>query len=91
MIRQYTYLDSYEVKPEGFTHSAEMSRVHVDHCIETLRIALMCVGDVTPVLIKLDKSKPLGAEADFSSHHKCRRFDRLTDWMKLYSVPSEDS
>jgi hypothetical protein len=91
MIRQYTYLDSYEVPPEGFTHSAEMSRTHIDHCVETLRIALMCSGDVTPVLIKLDDTKPLGGEADFSTHHKCRRFDRLTEWMRLNAVPVGDS
>lgn len=90
MIRQYTYLDTYENKPEGFRISAEMSRTHVDHCIETLRIALMCTGDVTPVLIRLDESKPLGADADFQTHHKCRRFDKLTDWMKLHSVPIGD-
>ncbi|KAF3387656.1 hypothetical protein F1880_001352, partial [Penicillium rolfsii] len=40
MIRQYTYLASYEVPPEGFRKSPEMSRTHVDHCIETLRIHL---------------------------------------------------
>ncbi len=89
MIRQYTYLDSYEVPPDVFRHSAELSRTHVDHCIETLRIALMCAGDVTPVLLRVDESKPLD-QADFSTHHKCRRFDRLTDWMKLHAVPTED-
>ncbi|KAJ6149819.1 Protein of unknown function DUF3328 [Penicillium samsonianum] len=91
LIRQYTYLDSYEVPPEGFQRSPEMSRIHVDHCIETLRIHLMCAGDVTPVLVRLDESKPLGAEADFSTHHKCRRFNKLTEWMEMHAVPTEES
>ncbi|EKV12732.1 hypothetical protein PDIG_41680 [Penicillium digitatum PHI26] len=88
MIRQYTYLDSYEVLPEGFQTSQEISRIHVDHCIETLRLHLICAGDVTPVLLRLNESKPLGAEADFSTHHKCRRFDKLTEWMKEHAVPT---
>ncbi|KAJ6128951.1 Protein of unknown function DUF3328 [Penicillium samsonianum] len=91
MIRQYTYLDSYEVPPEGFQKSPEMSRTHVDHCIETLRIHLMCAGDVTPVLVRLDDSKPLGAEADFSTHHKCRRFDKLTEWMEIHAIRTEEA
>lgn len=91
MIRQYTYLDSYEVPPEGFQKSSEMSRTHVDHCIETLRIHLMCAGDVTPVLVRLNDSTPLGAEADFSTHHKCRRFDKLTEWMEMHAVPTEEA
>ncbi|MCJ1475783.1 hypothetical protein MMC13_004447 [Lambiella insularis] len=82
MIRQYTWLDAYATPPPGLDRSPEMSRTHVDHCIETIRRALMCVGDVTPVLVKLDPKAPLGAQAEFSTFHKCRKFDKLVDWMK---------
>ncbi|OCL00371.1 uncharacterized protein K441DRAFT_651284 [Cenococcum geophilum 1.58] len=85
-IRQYTYLDSYETPPEHFRGTPQMARTHVDHCIESLRIAIMCHGDVTPLLIRHDPSNPLGDVADFSNHHKCRRFDKLVDWMKDHAM-----
>jgi hypothetical protein len=36
--------------PGGLRASDVGNRMHVDHCIETLRKALMCHGDVTPFL-----------------------------------------
>ncbi|KAH8784569.1 hypothetical protein F5882DRAFT_294848, partial [Hyaloscypha sp. PMI_1271] len=85
-IRQYTYLDSYETPPDDFDETPEMTRKHIDHCIETLRLSIMCHGDVTPLLIRHSASGPLGGMMDFSNHHKCRRFDKLLDWMKDNAV-----
>jgi hypothetical protein len=96
IIRQYTWLQSGNYKPEtvndtqyedipeipeGFRTSAVANRLQADHCIETLRLAIMCHGDVTPVLIHTDRNAPLGERADFSSHHKCRDFEKIRDWM----------
>lgn len=36
--------------PGGLRASDVGNRMHVDYCIETLRKALMCHGDVTPFL-----------------------------------------
>lgn len=55
--------------------------MHVDHCIESLRLSLMCYGDVTPVLIEVAPDAPLGRRADFNVHHKCRNFEKLTEWV----------
>jgi hypothetical protein len=85
-IRQDTYLDSYETPPKHFQGTPEMARMHVDHCVESSRIAIMCHGDVTPLLIQHDPLNPLGDVADFSNHHKCRRYDKLLDWMKDHSM-----
>lgn len=57
------------------------ARMHVDHCIEALRLSLMCHGDTTPYLVKLDPESPVHAEADFSPHHKCVKFEPLVDYM----------
>lgn len=59
----------------------------VDHCIEALRLTLMCHGDTTPYLIERDPEAPVGARADFSAHHRCRKFDPLVEWMSLNIVP----
>ncbi|KAF8848508.1 hypothetical protein BDZ45DRAFT_698341 [Acephala macrosclerotiorum] len=57
------------------------NRMHVDHCIETLRIALMCWSDVTPLSLRTDPDAPLRSRADFNSHHGCRNFDKIQDWI----------
>jgi hypothetical protein len=58
------------------------ARMHVDHCIEALRISLMCHADTTPYLIINDPTAPQGTRADFSPHHKCRNFDRVREWTR---------
>ena len=61
--------------------------MHVDHCIETVRIALMCHGDITPVgFVRLDDTAPMGGRADFSPLRKCVKFEALIDYMKLDSM-----
>lgn len=83
-IRQYTWGDYYDRHgmptnlPSG---SLVGNRMHVDHCIETLRLVLMCHADTTPVLLEVDPKAPKGARADFDAHHKCRNFEKLRDWM----------
>lgn len=55
--------------------------MHADHCIETLRLTLMCHSDVTPVLLKWDSYyDPPRASPDFNSHHRCRNFDKILEW-----------
>jgi hypothetical protein len=71
--------------PNDLRTSAVANRIHVDHCLETLRKVLMCHGDVTPVLIKNDPKSVNGQRADFSSRHKCRNFDRISNWMDQYA------
>ena len=58
------------------------ARMHVDHCIETLRISLMCQADTTPYFLVLDPTAPLGSRADFSPHHKCRNFETIQKWVE---------
>lgn len=86
MIRQYTYLSSYTSPPPGFNISPDILRTHIDHCIETLRRSLMCTADITPMPIKADPDAPTNASADFSTHHKCRKWTKLTAWMEENEV-----
>ena len=56
--------------------------MHVDHCIEALRLSLMCHGDTTPYFVMTDPTAPQGMRADFSPHHKCRNFEKIREWTK---------
>jgi hypothetical protein len=76
----------YPGVPDGLTMSPLKNRMHVDHCIDTLRVALQCFGDVTPLLVKL--GGPVGAKADFNTHHKCRNFTKIENWIdNNWTVP----
>ncbi|KAK1973944.1 hypothetical protein LZ30DRAFT_814329 [Colletotrichum cereale] len=90
LVRQYTYRDSYDYSGEvPFGDTPAMLRRHVDHCIETIRLNLMCAGDVTPFLVTLDPKNKLGESADFETLHKCRNFAKLADWSKTHVASHE--
>jgi hypothetical protein len=55
-------------------------RMHTDHCIEALRLNLMCQSDTTPVFLITDPKASLGVRPDFSGHHKCRNFEKIRQW-----------
>ena len=87
LVRQYTWRDWYFRHPDIVDTLADIAasdveaRMHVDHCIEALRLSLMCHGDTTPLLITLDPTAPLGYREVFSNHHMCVIFDSLGRWM----------
>ncbi|KAI0197891.1 hypothetical protein F4808DRAFT_463272 [Astrocystis sublimbata] len=104
LIRQFTWRDYYDenlsewlnkghnhrlVDLEVSNNASVGDRMHVDHCIETLRLQLMCNADMTPLFIIEDDSNPLGAKADFNVHHKCRRWDRLVDWQRTHNIDNK--
>jgi hypothetical protein len=56
--------------------------MHLDHCIETLRLVLMCHADTTPGLMVDDPESPLGVSTDFSAHRQCRNFEGIREWTR---------
>ncbi|KAH6649303.1 hypothetical protein F5144DRAFT_588054 [Chaetomium tenue] len=82
MVRMYTWhlAGKYPGVPLGLSDNELKNRLHADHCLEALRISLMCWGDVTPLLVRL--GGPAGARADFETHHKCRDFNKIESWIE---------
>ncbi|KAI2628936.1 hypothetical protein GGS21DRAFT_492484 [Xylaria nigripes] len=91
LIRQYTWRDDYnnhmgewledeknrEIVDLNFSSRPSVGdRIHVDHCIETLRLQLMCNADLTPMLVFKDDTDALEDQAGFNVHHKCRYWDK---------------
>ncbi len=60
--------------------------MHVDHCIESLRLTLLCHADVTPVLAENNPLRGTGLQLDFSVHHKCRNYDKMLEWVQAHGV-----
>ncbi|KAI0965424.1 tat pathway signal sequence [Xylaria arbuscula] len=89
LIRQYTWFDHYKVGDELYPYDLMYpvgGRMHVDHCFEELRLSLMCYGDITPLPVAYDQHRAVGRTIDFSVHHKCRKFDKIVDWVKENGV-----
>ncbi len=68
--------------PGALRNTRVGNRMHVDHCIETLRKTIMCQADLSPLLEVVDDRFPLGIKADFNTHKKCRDWNGLIKWMK---------
>ncbi|KAF4921961.1 Cyclochlorotine biosynthesis protein O [Colletotrichum viniferum] len=77
----YNY-EHYKFLDEGVPD--ENIYTHYDHCIDMLRMNLMCYADVTPALFVDPLSNPLRRDAlpNWSSMHTCRDFDAILDWNK---------
>jgi hypothetical protein len=85
LLRQYTYRDeySYDGLP-AFDKSPAMLLDHVEHCIEMLRIDLMCFSDETPYPIEIDAGGKEVVRTD--TLHRCRKFEKLMDWADIHVV-----
>jgi hypothetical protein len=63
---------------------------HVDHCIDALRIRLMCYADITPFLHKTEPGAELGATPDFNTQHKCRKFENVQEWARSHHAKAAE-
>ena len=95
LIRQYTWRDHYDAHPELVEKPSDLVldteeglRTHVDHCVETLRLTLMCHGDTTPYVYEKMREDDILGKADFDAHHKCRKFDKLVEFFETNAVVS---
>ncbi|KAF7589386.1 hypothetical protein BBP40_004329 [Aspergillus hancockii] len=81
-IHQKEYEEEFGHPPEQFDRKkAALTATHIDHCLETLRLNVMCTADVTPVMIVVDDTAPLGRYVDFDIMHKCRNFWDIRTWV----------
>ncbi|QLI70845.1 Cyclochlorotine biosynthesis protein O [Metarhizium brunneum] len=71
-IRKHTWPEYYK-----FDAPPKVERAHLDHCIEMLRINLMCTADMTPITAKQVSWKNGDAAPDFSTLHTCRDFSKI--------------
>ncbi|KAF6832220.1 hypothetical protein CPLU01_06319 [Colletotrichum plurivorum] len=93
LLRMATYPDYYSREEVGgdVATDAEDLRGHVDHCLEALRMNLMCQADIGVFTFKMYPDLPVeGHWPDFSTLHTCRNFDDIRNWAMIHSVTFED-
>ncbi|KAI1080620.1 hypothetical protein F5B20DRAFT_539951 [Whalleya microplaca] len=87
IVRKWIYKDYYysnQTKDEYDIGSA-----HADHCLELLRQAAMCHGDITISTVRWfqDEHEPTARPTlKNGALHRCIRWDRLSHWAKARSV-----
>ncbi|KAK0755791.1 hypothetical protein N5P37_011665 [Trichoderma harzianum] len=54
-------------------------QVHLEHCIDALRLSLMCTGDMTLIPIRWSKNRNW-INPSFDTDHTCRNYEALRDW-----------
>lgn len=93
LVRRFSYRDEYDYSDvPAFLKPPEVLYDHVDHCLETLRINLMCNADTTPYLIEVMDGGKRVVRTD--ALYRCRKFDNLVQWaneniVQPYNVTEE--
>ncbi|KAK7954090.1 hypothetical protein PG996_014976 [Apiospora saccharicola] len=84
----YSYDYYHELGEHAFKNEEPILKLHVSHCLDTIRQVLMCNPD-TGVLGQVWYGHPEGPQAfpDFQSRHKCKNFDDIRDWAVALQAP----
>ncbi|OAL47548.1 hypothetical protein IQ07DRAFT_120404 [Pyrenochaeta sp. DS3sAY3a] len=90
LLRMATYPAYYEkIWWSDTNDKPERVRAHLDHCIEILRMNLMCLSDIN-VFTFHSRPGVEGAWPDYESHHVCRNFEQVKQWANEHAMPYED-
>ncbi|KAE8165423.1 hypothetical protein BDV40DRAFT_297452 [Aspergillus tamarii] len=87
-VHKNSYYDHFGEWPDGSGPGNEaVKKTHIDHCIELLRITLMCTSDVTPLMFIDDPHAFQGRTPDFNTMHTCRNFWEIREWVEKMGLP----
>ncbi|KAH6630578.1 hypothetical protein B0J18DRAFT_105686 [Chaetomium sp. MPI-SDFR-AT-0129] len=92
LLRQFTWKEHYSHTGGDIDAPVADIRGHVDHCLETLRMNLMCQADIGVFTFKvypeLGDNDPW---PDFSTLHTCRNFEDIRTWARDRAVTWDDN
>ncbi|KAJ2905180.1 uncharacterized protein MKZ38_006086 [Zalerion maritima] len=87
LVRQAVYKDWYDSRGGDIGVEEDDLKGHLDHCIETLRMNLMCQSDIGVFTFK--RYPELGDDDPwpiFSTLHVCRNYEGIRKWAMEKSV-----
>ncbi|KAJ4173046.1 hypothetical protein NW754_012051 [Fusarium falciforme] len=86
----YNYDYYKKMKMHAFKNDGEIFRLHVTHCLDTIRQVLMCNVDTGVLGQVWTNPEDPTAFPDFNTKHKCKNYDHVKDWaLKLQAPPEE--
>lgn len=86
-MRQWVYRDHY--LPNLTEAEYTENKVHIDHCMELLRVTIMCRGDTSLSTFNwLERPDGLTAvtETRDVAYHSCVNYDHLMHWVRDRSL-----
>ncbi|KAE8381317.1 hypothetical protein BDV26DRAFT_289584 [Aspergillus bertholletiae] len=87
-VHKDSYYNTFGEWPDGSgPGNEEVKKTHIDHCIELLRITLMCTSDVTPLLFIDEPHAFQGRTPEFNTMHTCRNFWGIREWVDKIGLP----
>ncbi|KAF1988328.1 hypothetical protein K402DRAFT_328891 [Aulographum hederae CBS 113979] len=78
------HIDSAYYKTNKHSHLHQLKnqpnfqRIHIDHCLDQIRQALMCAGDMTPT--PMYTWPGFGIALGRSAAHSCRKWESIREW-----------
>lgn len=61
-------------------------RAHIDHCVDQIRQAIECHGDMTPVPLLPVVGGPSGLIIGNGGVHTCKDFEAIKEWVRYRST-----
>ncbi|EFQ93973.1 hypothetical protein PTT_08499 [Pyrenophora teres f. teres 0-1] len=87
MLRMATIPEHYtKLEWSDTNDKPEIVRAHLDHCIEVLRLNLMCHSDINVFTFHPKPGKE-GYWPEYNSQHVCRNFDQIKHWARANAMP----
>ncbi|KAJ3558166.1 hypothetical protein NM688_g1083 [Phlebia brevispora] len=80
-LRPDYYTDPVTGLLDGF--SPRGLRAHMKHCVDNLRQAIMCAGDISPIVWHWS-DEDQGNIVNLDVPHSCRSYDSLAAWAKAH-------
>ncbi|OCL09074.1 hypothetical protein AOQ84DRAFT_291950, partial [Glonium stellatum] len=84
-LRLFLYSDVYY--PNLTEANVRYLQGHLDHCLETLRLSLMCNADLSLYTFRWDSENATRPLPKSNSSRKCVEWDRLELWARKRMVP----
>ncbi|KAF9063608.1 hypothetical protein BDP27DRAFT_1231783, partial [Rhodocollybia butyracea] len=78
LLRKSLYPEYYPLTPVD----------HLDHCVDTLRQALTCTVDISPLSWKWDERLHI-TEPQLNGTHQCMNFTKIQEWAHHHQLKSE--
>jgi hypothetical protein len=80
-----------EVKyPNGSINRDTDAFRHWDHCVDSIRQALMCHADVAPIPFHVNVPANFGIFPRLATTHTCRDFSKIQQWARDHSAGEWD-
>jgi len=80
------YPEALDMLTDGTANRTSPKALHIDHCINAIREALMCSSDVTPITFHYVSDEDHHVFPNLAATHTCRDFDAIKDWAKTRQI-----